>query len=98
MSKQILIRDEAATDLAEAKVWYQSQRSGLELELAASIEATLARITRHPAAYQPVFQEIRRAQVRRFPYAIYYVDGENHIAVLAIMHTSRHPRRWQERA
>jgi len=35
--------------------------------------------------------------MRRFPFGIYYRIEQSHIVVLAVLHGSRHPRRWRER-
>jgi plasmid stabilization system protein ParE len=40
---------------------------------------------------------VRRALVRRFPYAVYYVAEPDQISILAVIHTRRHPHRWQSR-
>jgi plasmid stabilization system protein ParE len=40
--------------------------------------------------------QTRRALVHRFPYAVFYVVDPNLVAVTAVMHGRRDPRRWQE--
>jgi plasmid stabilization system protein ParE len=35
--------------------------------------------------------------VRRFPFGIYFRVEQQPIVVVAILHGSRHPRRWQRR-
>jgi plasmid stabilization system protein ParE len=36
-------------------------------------------------------------RARDFPYSVYFrIDGED-VAVLAVMHNSRHPRHWRSR-
>jgi plasmid stabilization system protein ParE len=40
---------------------------------------------------------MRRALVRRFPYAIYFRAAPDEIVVLAVIHGRRHPRHWQSR-
>lgn len=44
-----------------------------------------------------VFQELRVALVRRFPYAIVYRVDEDQITVVAVYHSRRDPRSWQRR-
>jgi hypothetical protein len=42
--------------------------------------------------------------VRRFPYGVFYAErdasdpADSEVVVLAIVHSRRHPRRWQSRA
>ncbi len=40
---------------------------------------------------------IRRALVRRFPYAVYFAIEHDVIIVLAVLHVSRDPTEWQRR-
>ena len=58
---------------------------------------TLATISDNPCLYPMVHRDIRRVLIRRFPFGIYYRTGEEAIVVIAIMHGSRHPKRWQKR-
>jgi len=41
--------------------------------------------------------DIRRAQLGRFPYLVYYVVLPEAVSVIAVMHGRREPRRWQSR-
>ena len=57
----------------------------------------LASIQRHPEAYALVDPTMRRALVRRFPYAIFYEVEATEIVVYAIFHGARDPRAWKRR-
>ncbi len=47
----------------------------------------------YPDAFPKVYGEIRRALVRRFPYAIYYQRLETDVLeIVACLHTSRQPK------
>ncbi|WP_267896728.1 hypothetical protein [Jiangella anatolica] len=37
---------------------------------------------------------VRRAVLRRFPYAVFYELGES-LEVLRVIHTARHPEAWR---
>jgi plasmid stabilization system protein ParE len=50
-----------------------------------------------PGAHPIIRGQTRRALVRRFPYAVFYVLDPDVVAVTAVMHGRRDPRRWQER-
>ncbi len=97
MQPRLLLEDEARADLAEAFTWYEEQRPGLGSEFLAEVAVVLESIERSPAAYAVVRGETRRALVRRFPYAVFYVNDPDVVAVTAVMHGRRDPRRWQER-
>jgi plasmid stabilization system protein ParE len=97
MQPRLLLEDEAKADLAEAYEWYESQRRGLGSEYLAEVARVLERIERHPEEYSIVRGQTRRALVHRFPYAVFYVVDSALVAVTAVMHGRRDPRRWQER-
>jgi len=50
-----------------------------------------------PFAETDVREAARRALLRRFPYAIYFVAGEELIAVIAVLHQHRRPEAWRAR-
>ena len=76
--RQIIVRPEAEAEVQQAFDWYQEQSEGLGLEFLRAIDACLSGVTRNPFAYTVVkVPNLRRALVRRFPYALFYlVDDE----------------------
>ena len=50
-----------------------------------------------PRMYSVVMANLRRAKLRKFPYLIYYRVLADRVEVIAVLHASRDPRRWQER-
>lgn len=51
----------------------------------------------NPLVFQKVYGEKRRAVIRRFGYNLIYKVVNGNVYVLAIMHGSRDPERWQGR-
>jgi len=51
-----------------------------------------------PERYPLVRGSARRALLRRFPYAIYFVATPELVSVFACLHARRDPRHWQERS
>ena len=97
MRPRFLVEPEAETELDEAFTWYEGRAAGLGSEFLRAVRAAFALIRRNPEQFPRVRDEVRRALVRRFPYAVYYVPETEQISVLAVIHTRRHPRRWQSR-
>jgi len=97
MSLPLLITPEAEADIAEARAWYEGKREGLGEEFILCVEAGLDHIRRAPAAATEVVPGVRRVVVRRFPYGIFYRVDPDQIAVLAVYHSKRDPRGWQQR-
>jgi plasmid stabilization system protein ParE len=97
MTPRLFLRPEARAELAEAYRWYEERSTGLGHEFIRSVRIVLAAIERAPSQFPTALDDIRRAQLRRFPYLIYFVVLPESVSVLAVMHGRRDPRRWQAR-
>ena len=72
MKVPLLLRPEAQAEFADAAIWYESQRAGLGHEFVSEVEEVFDKIANQPDRYAIVHEDIREAQVLRFPYGIYY--------------------------
>jgi len=97
MSRQLTIRPEAENDLAETFEWYEAPVPGLGLEFIRTVESLFNSIIRNLQAYPVVYKTVRRALTRKFPYEVFFISDAGSIAILAVFHAKRSPRRWQER-
>jgi toxin ParE1/3/4 len=88
---------EADAELAEARQWYAHQRENLDIEFMERIDDALSRIVRNPNLYPIVDRTLRRAVVRRFPFAIFYEVTADEIQVIAVFHSRRNPEKWKSR-
>ncbi len=84
-------KPEAAAEVEEAFLWYESQSLGLGTEFLRSLEACLAHIQRFPLAASEVHHSMRRAILHRFPYGVFYLSSEGKLTVYAVFHFSRDP-------
>ena len=97
MTRSVGFRAEAAVEASDVRRWYESRRPGLGTEFVEALEHTVARIAENPATFPKVHGTIRRAVLRRFPYAVYFRPTGDTVVVLAV-HGRQHPERWQSRA
>ena len=97
MVRQVVFRPQAEDEILEARQWYESRQTGLGRAFGQAADEIVSRIAANPLAFPRVGNEIRRAVLSRFPYAIYFRDVENTIVVLAV-HGQRDPKRWQNRS
>ena len=98
VTRQIIVRPEAEAEVQQAFDWYEEQSKGLGLEFLRAIEACLAGVTRNPFAYTVVkVPNVRRAVVRRFPYALFYLVDDDAIVVIAVFNVKRRPIDWLRR-
>ena len=84
-------------DVEAAFEWYESEQTGLGLEFLAELRAAYDRIVGGPLKYQVLRSDIRRALLRRFPYAVYFAVETELIVVVAVLHAGRDPAEWQRR-
>ena len=97
VSYRVVFRPQAQAELLEARDWYEARQEGLGFEFSAAVDATIANICELPLAYPRVHNEIRRAVLQRFPYAVFFQLLEDKVVILAIIHGRRHPSTWQSR-
>lgn len=84
-------------EVVEAWVWYEEQRPGLGDEMLACVDAAVAKAARTPEAFPLCHGAARRALVRRFPYAVFYMVEGVELVVLAVAHERRRPGYWAGR-
>jgi toxin ParE1/3/4 len=96
--KQVIFRSEARRDVLEAHRWYRKQSPQLGHQFRDALDATVGRIRHNPLAYQVLFREVRRALVRRFPYAVFFKSLDEAVVVVAVLHMRRDPALWKSRA
>mgnify|MGYP001578360136 CR=1 FL=1 len=92
---RVLARPTADRDVEAAFDGYESQTPDLGLQFLAEIRATYDRIAAGPAKYQLVVTQVRRALLRRFPYAVYFAIENDVAVILAVLHAARDPAKWQ---
>jgi plasmid stabilization system protein ParE len=67
------------------------------MEFLDELRAIYNRIADGPLKYQDLRGGIRRALLRRFPYAVYFAIEGDIVIVVAVLHASRDPAEWQRR-
>lgn len=94
---RLVSEPQADLDVEATFHWYENEQSGLGLEFLDELRATYDRIVEGPLKYRELRSGIRRALLRRFPYATYFAVEANVIVVLAVLHASRDPAEWPRR-
>ncbi len=87
----------ADLDVESTFQWYDNELPGLGLEFLDELRSTYDRIVHGPLKYQDLRSGVRRALLRRFPYAVYFAVAADVIVVLAVLHANRDPAEWQKR-
>ena len=98
MSRSLVLRKAAEHDIQRAARWYNRQQLGLGIEFSAEVDDLFSRLHDHPERHALVRKDLRRAIVRRFPYAVYYRVKVDRVVVVAVVHTSRRSEAWRRRS
>lgn len=95
---RLIIRAEAESDITDAAVWYQTQRSGLGEEFLAAVHAAIEIAVANPRHYPRLRRrpEVRRVRTKRFPFRIFFVLGPDAVVVFRVLHDARHDREWKK--
>jgi len=86
---RVVLEPAAQGDLRQAAAWYGSQRTGLDDAFIAEVSRTLAGLQDEPWRFAVTALGLRRALVRRFPFAVYFRASEPSVHVLAVLHLHR---------
>ena len=91
-----IFHPDAEAELEAGIAYYEERESGLGLDFAVEVHATVQRILACPLAW-PVLEGVRRALVHRFPYGVLYGYEDSQLYILAVMLLHRHPGYWHRR-
>jgi plasmid stabilization system protein ParE len=83
------VRPEAMSDIRSAMAWYNEREAGLGAAFLEQTDAVFGRIVEQPAHFPIVYREFRRALMRRFPYAVYFIARDETVIVFAVLHHRR---------
>lgn len=95
--KRAAFHFEAREDIEIAQEYYAGQRYGLDGIFLDEAESSVARVCENPLLYAADSRGVRKCPLRRFPFAIIYVDFPDHVWILAIAHLKRRPNFWLSR-
>jgi hypothetical protein len=97
MGVELVFVPEANVDLDCAYAWYEKQPPGLGEQFLDCVEACPDHIVRNPIIHAMVFENYRRALVRRFPYGVFYEYSGEALTVYGVFHAARDPEKWRQR-
>ncbi len=93
--KPVRFHPEAEAELTAAVAYYEGQRMRLGVDLRQEVEAAVGLIRQNPQLFPARGADaLRKCPVRRFPYAVYYLELDAEIWIGAVAHRSRRPGYW----
>jgi plasmid stabilization system protein ParE len=97
VNRRIVFRPQAEQEVLGAWDWYRERRPETGRAFVDEFNRCIDRIAATPETFPKMEGEIRRALLRRFPYAIFYRATGEEIVVLACFHVRRNPAAWRRR-
>jgi|ERR1700722_14295009 len=88
----------AQTDVLGAYDWYETLMPGLGTDFENELAAAIDRIAANPLIAATLYRDVRRILLHRFPYGLFFRVESETIVIIACMHHSRNPKRWEKRA
>ncbi|HVX12050.1 MAG TPA: hypothetical protein VHC22_12790 [Pirellulales bacterium] len=89
---QIDLAEAAEVDLIVTADWYDRQAPGLGNSFISQVDAILDQLMHYPEMYQIIFDPVRRAVLRQFPFGVIYHVRPASVEVLGIMPCRADPK------
>jgi plasmid stabilization system protein ParE len=98
VSRRLVVLPEAEADILSAGRWYEIQQPGLGTTFIEALSSSMDTIRAAPRRSVRVHGRIRRALLSRFPYGVFFIEDEETVRVIAVLHVARDPGTWRRRA
>ena len=92
MRFEVVFKPLARHEVSEAYAWYQQPHIGMGDEFLDELERTRGFIAGNPYLYPRVEDEMRCANLNRFPYSLFYVIEQSGVSVLSCFMQHRDPK------
>jgi plasmid stabilization system protein ParE len=97
MSVRLRILSSVYEEVTDAFVYYENESPGLGDRFLENIDMMYEYISDYPLMYQINFDDVHRAVLTDFPYAIFFTYDSQEVTIHAIRHTKQDPRNLPKR-
>ena len=94
---EVVFLPAAAREASDAQDWYEREAPGFGVRFREELHRAVQRLADNPLQFPQVVAPMRRALLRRFPYALYFGVVDDSVFVVACIHSSRDPLLWRNR-
>ena len=88
------VRKQAKVEILDAFARYFQNSPPAAQRFVVAVDEAIARIEEAPEQFPVIHGRLRRALLRRFPYAVYFKIYPSVISVVGVIHGHRHPDTW----
>lgn len=97
MFQKVIFHPLADREMLDAIRYYEDLSAGLGTRLRNEAKSYLNKILAQPLRFSIRIADVRRANLKTFPYHLNYLLHGDSIAVVAVSHNRQHPFYWSER-
>ncbi len=90
--KRVELTYQAEVDLDATAMWYQEQAEDLGEEFLREFANRIDKITEFPKMFPTKIGNMRQANLKRFPYGVFYVNETDKIVVIRVVGLRRDPK------
>ncbi len=94
---RLIYHPHAEAEVIESARYYEHRVPTLGAQFLDAVDSAVGVILDAPERWRVIKADVRRYQMPRFPFAVYYRVYSDHLRVLAVTHHSRHPDYWRYR-
>jgi len=98
MKIQVVLSPDAKEDIRVTIEWYHRADPDLASRFEKQTLTTLRHIGQFPYRFGIISGSVRRARLKRFPYAVYYACIYDEALVSAVLHERRSDDVWRQRS
>ena len=95
---RLVFHPDVALEISSSYHWYQEQAQGLGDDYLKELESSYEAIIELPNTWPKFKKGFRRFLLSKFPYSVIYRVEKDIVFVVAVMHNSRKPGYWEDRA
>jgi len=88
---------DALDEFHSAALYYSLREIGLDARFITEVEAAIEKAIESPGSWPLIDDLARKCRANVFPYSVIYIDIEDFIVIVAVMHESRDPDYWKYR-
>ena len=92
MAYKIIYTPIALFEVDETADWYEKELSGLGKRFLLDISSTIEILKRNPFTFSILYNDIRRAGLKKFPFIILYIINDLDINIIGVINTKRSKR------
>ena len=92
MAYEVKLEEKAAQELDDALAWYHDKSESLAQDFYDDYLAVEDRLRVAPEQFPVAVENIRRANLSKFPYSIFFVIERISVFVLSVFHQKRNPK------